>query len=99
MRKTFVFTSVLFLSVLGTACATRYDARTTTIAPPRSLAVADTTDADIEAAWWRRFEDPSLDAFVEQALSANRDLQAAAARYTAALEMSGAAALLQTPHG
>src|SRR5688500_3825251 len=99
MRKTFVFTSLLFMSVLGTACAARYEARTTTIAPSASMVISDTTVATVEAAWWKQFQDPVLDGLVEEAFSANRDLQAAAARYTAARELAGAAGLLQLPHG
>ncbi len=99
MRKTFLLTNFVYVALLGIGCAARYDARTTTIATPRTITVVDTTDATVEAAWWRRFEDPALDALVEEAFSANRDLQAAAFRYTAARELTGAAALLQSPHG
>ena len=99
MRKTFIVTGLLFVSLLGAACATRYEARTTTLTPPDTMVVANTTDATIEAEWWRQFEDPVLDGLVGEAFSANRDLQAAAARYTAARELAGAAALLQMPVG
>jgi NodT family efflux transporter outer membrane factor (OMF) lipoprotein len=63
------------------------------------MAVAATVDTAFEAGWWRQFDDPALDGLIEQAFSANRDLQAAAARYTAARELAGAASLLQVPHG
>ncbi len=100
MRNTVVLTSLWLVSLLGTAaCAVRHEARTTTIAVPRTMTVADTTDADIEASWWRRFDDPALDRLVEGAFAANRDLQAAAARYAAARELAGAAAWLQLPRG
>src|SRR5688572_860215 len=99
MRKFLVLTSMLFLSLSGTACAARYQARTTSLAAPTSMTVAATADIAFEAAWWRQFEDPALDSLVEQAFSANRDPQAAAARYTAARELAGAAWLLQAPHG
>ena len=99
MRKSLVLTSILFASLFGTACAARYETRTTTIAPPSTMTVAATADTEVEAAWWRQFQDPVLDALVEQALTANLDLQAAAFRYTAARELAGAATLLQTPHG
>jgi multidrug efflux system outer membrane protein len=99
MRKTFLLTNLVFVSLLGTGCAARYDAPGTTIATPPTMTVAGTTEGNVEAAWWRRFEDPALDALVEEAFSANRDLQAAAFRYTAARELAGAAALLQSPHG
>jgi NodT family efflux transporter outer membrane factor (OMF) lipoprotein len=99
MRKTFLLTSLVFVSVLGIGCAARYETRLTTVAAPRTMTVADTTDAVIEAAWWRRFEDAALDGLIEEAFAANRNLQAAAFRYTAARELAGAAALLQSPHG
>ena len=98
MRKTFVLTSLLSISIMGTACAARYDTRTTTTAASHTMTIADTTDAMVEATWWRQFQDPVLDGLVEEAYSANRDLQAAAARYTAARELAGAAGLLQVPH-
>lgn len=99
MRKTFVLPTLLSISVLGAACAARYETRTTTITPSPTMAIADTTDATVEAAWWRQFQDPVLDGLVEEAFSANRDLQAAAARYTAARELAGAVGLLRLPHG
>jgi multidrug efflux system outer membrane protein len=89
----------LIVSLLGTGCASRYEARSTTLAPPPTMTIADTTEAGVEAAWWRQFDDPVLDGLVEEAFSANRDLQAAAARYTAARELAGAAALLHLPVG
>jgi NodT family efflux transporter outer membrane factor (OMF) lipoprotein len=91
--------SVLSLSLYGTACAARYEARTTALAAPPTMTVAATVDADFEAVWWRQFQDPVLDDLMERAFSANRDLQAAAARYTAARELAGAASLWQAPHG
>jgi len=99
MRKSFLLTSVLFLSVFGTACAARYETRTTTLAAQREMAVTATVDTAFEAEWWRQFDDPALDGLIEQAFSANRDLQAAAARSTAARELAGAASLLQAPYG
>ena len=99
MRKTLVIPGLLAASLLGASCAATYDTRSTTIAPPPATAVAGTSDAAVEAAWWRQFQDPVLDGLVEGAFSANRDLQAAAARYTAARELAGAAGLLQWPHG
>src|SRR5687768_7106547 len=98
MRKSLSL-SVLLLSLFGAACATRYEARATTIVAPRAMSLAATVDTDFEAAWWRQFQDPVLDGLVDQAFTANRDLQAAASRYTAARELAGAATLLQLPHG
>lgn len=99
MRNTVVLTSLLFISLVASACAARYEPRTTALAAPATMVIADTTDAEFEAAWWRRFEDPVLDGLMEAAFSANRDLHAAASRYAAARELAGAAALLQMPRG
>jgi multidrug efflux system outer membrane protein len=99
MRKSFIVTILLSLPILASACAARYEARATTIAVPQTLAGAETYDAEFEMAWWRQFDDPVLDNLVEEALSANRDLHAAASRYIAARELAGAAALLQVPQG
>ena len=99
MRKPIVLTALLVVSLFGSAGAVRSDSRMTTIAAPAALSVTGTTDAEFEAAWWRQFDDPALAQLVESAFSANRDLQAAAARYTAARELAGAAALLQAPFG
>src|SRR5687768_8057117 len=98
MRKSLSL-SVLLLSLFGAACATRYEARATTIVAPRAMSLAATVDTDFEAAWWRQFQDPVLDGLVDQAFTANRDLQAAASRYTAARELAGSATMLQLPHG
>jgi multidrug efflux system outer membrane protein len=99
MRNSLVISSVLLLSVFGMACAARYEARTSGIAAPATMAVPATAESDFEAAWWRQFQDPVLDDLMEQALTANRDLQAAASRYIAAQELAGAAAFLQMPRG
>jgi len=99
MRNSALVYVLAAVALLNAGCAARYDSRTTTITAPRTMVVADTTDAAVEAAWWRRFDDSALDTLMDEAFSANRDLQAAAARYTAARELAGAAAFLQMPHG
>lgn len=99
MRKTLLLSSLLATSLASTACAARYETRTSAITAPATLTAEDTTAAEFEAAWWRRFGDPALDRLVEDAFAANRNLQAAAARYTAARELAGATAWLQAPQG
>ena len=99
MRKALILPTLMSISVLGTGCAARYEARTTAIVAPSTMTVLDTTDAKVEAEWWKQFQDPVLDGLVDEAFSANRDLHAAAARYLAARELAGAAGLLQLPHG
>jgi outer membrane protein TolC len=59
---------------------------------------APTAIAPAEAQWWKRFNDPVLDALVDQALAQNMDIAAAAARITQARGVARAAgaALLPT---
>jgi outer membrane protein TolC len=59
---------------------------------------APATIAPAEAQWWKRFNDPVLDALVDQALAQNMDIAAAAARITQARGVARAAgaALLPT---
>jgi NodT family efflux transporter outer membrane factor (OMF) lipoprotein len=99
MRNNSVLSGLLAFSLAVTACAPRYEPPAITIAPPTTLGAAATSDAEFEMAWWRQFNDPVLDGFVETALRRNRDLVAAAARYTAARELAGAAAKLHLPQG
>ena len=47
---------------------------------PETWAQAETSTAPLPAAWWRTFGSPDIDALVEGALAANRDLAAALAR-------------------
>jgi multidrug efflux system outer membrane protein len=46
--------------------------------------VANPSDAEIRADWWKLFRDPTLDKIESQAMAANPDLQAAAERFTQA---------------
>jgi NodT family efflux transporter outer membrane factor (OMF) lipoprotein len=53
----------------------------------------------VERDWWRQFDDPVLDLLIGEALRANRDVQAAAARVVAARELAGVAKLAHVPTG
>jgi len=53
-------------------------------APLVSLNTAVETEAPPPDAWWRLYDDPRLDAFVQEALQANRTLAAADANFAAA---------------
>ena len=66
MRKSFVLTA-LFVPMLMSACAGRYQAPTTSVTPPASMVAEDTTAAAFEAAWWQQFQEPALDRLVEEA--------------------------------
>jgi NodT family efflux transporter outer membrane factor (OMF) lipoprotein len=99
MRNAFVVLSIVAVTMVNAACAARYDMRQSTIPQPTKPSVVGTTDAPVEAEWWRVFDDPTLDALMHDAVAANKDLQAAAARFEAARELAGAAGLLQLPTG
>jgi multidrug efflux system outer membrane protein len=100
MRNPLFVSGLFAAAVMAAACgAARSDVRTTTVVPPPTLSVSHTAEGAVEAAWWRLFEDTVLDGLVEEALSANRDLRAASARYEASRQLAGAAAWLQAPHG
>jgi outer membrane protein TolC len=90
---------VSLLAALAGACAVRTDAPETTIQPPATLATPRVSDGTFDAAWWRQFDDPVLDGLVDEAVSGNRDLRAAASRYEAALEIAGAAKAALLPSG
>jgi len=98
MRNVLAVVAIASSLALG-ACAVRAEAPVSTITSPASLATPTTTDEAFERDWWRQFGDPVLDALVSEALEANRDLRAAAARYQAALELAGAARLAHLPTG
>ncbi len=52
--------------------------------PAADVPVAQAEREPVNAEWWTLFNDPALNALVQQALAANQDLQAAAARLEAA---------------
>ncbi|MEZ5660041.1 MAG: efflux transporter outer membrane subunit [Burkholderiaceae bacterium] len=60
-------------------------------AAPSGWKFAEPAQADAEAAWWRDFQDRSLDALVAAADQANQDLQGAAARVARARALLGSA--------
>jgi len=81
--KTVLTTPLLLATVLAlSACAVGPDYR----APetdPAQIDLASAADFDrsrFQAAWWRQFEDPTLDALVSQALAENRELRIAFSR-------------------
>lgn len=77
---------LLAIAVALSACAVGPDYRAPQTEPAR-IERATTAPFDrtqFEAAWWRQFEDPTLDALVGQALADNRELRVAFARLRAA---------------
>jgi multidrug efflux system outer membrane protein len=97
MRKKIV-TFLLMTSLLA-GCAVKVTPPVSELPAPQPLSAAFTHDGAFEARWWRQFDDPVLDGLMAEALAANRDLQAAAARVVAARELAGATRLNQLPTG
>ncbi|MFL9812970.1 efflux transporter outer membrane subunit [Stutzerimonas sp. VN223-3] len=83
-----VITAPLLLAAMLalSACAVGPDYRTPETAPAEiDRATAQDFDRSrFESAWWRQFEDPTLDALVGQALAENRELRIAFSRLRAA---------------
>lgn len=76
----------LAVALLLAGCAVGPDYRAPVTAPAKieRAASAPFDRSRFEAAWWRQFEDPTLDALVSQALAENRELRIAFARLRAA---------------
>jgi gold/copper resistance efflux pump len=90
---------LVILATVAMACAPKYVVPATTIPTPAPVVAPGVSNVDFEPEWWRQFNDPVLDGLIASALTANRDLRMAGARYEAARELAGAAALLQLPRG
>jgi len=65
----------------------------------RGSAAVDPAQAADEGRWWRLYDDPRLDALIEQALLANADLKVAAARLDQALARYAQARAAGEPAG
>ena len=90
---------IVVASMAVSACGVRSNVPTSSLTAPGTLTTPLTTDSEFERAWWSQFDDPVLDSLVADALVANRDIQAAVARVTAARELAGAARLAHLPTG
>lgn len=85
--KAVIKTPLLLLAVMTlTACAVGPNYRTPETAPAEfeHATTASFDRARFESAWWRQFEDSTLDALVGEALSENRELRIAFSRLRAA---------------
>ncbi|MCB1890505.1 MAG: efflux transporter outer membrane subunit [Rhodocyclaceae bacterium] len=71
------------------ACATPAPMDRPTPELPLTWPAADGAEVPLDAHWWRLFEDPALDALVDEALTANADLAIAAERITQARLQAG----------
>lgn len=85
--KAVMSTPLLLAVVLAlSACAVGPDYRVPEVAPAQieRAAAAGFDQSRFQAAWWRQFDDPTLDALVGEALAENRELRIAFARLRAA---------------
>ncbi|MAL38243.1 TolC family protein [Pseudomonas sp. Choline-3u-10] len=85
--KAAISTPLLLAAVLAlSACAVGPDYRVPEVAPAQieRAAAAGFDQSRFQAAWWRQFDDPTLDALVGEALAENRELRIAFARLRAA---------------
>ena len=85
--KAVISTPLLLAAVLAlSACAVGPDYRAPDVAPAHIERAAATgfDQSRFQAAWWRQFDDPTLDALVGDALAENRELRIAFARLRAA---------------
>lgn len=80
------FFTLSLLALTITGCAVGPDYRVPQPEPARLLQAehGGHDRSSFEAAWWRQFEDPTLDALVGEALDENRELRIAYARLRAA---------------
>ncbi len=85
--KPVISTPLLLAAVLTlSACAVGPDYRAPEVEPAQieRAAAAGFDQSRFQAAWWRQFDDPTLDALVAGALAENRELRIAFARLRAA---------------
>ncbi len=85
--KPVISTPLLLAAVLTlSACAVGPDYRAPEVEPAQieRAAAAGFDQSHFQAAWWRQFDDPTLDALVAGALAENRELRIAFARLRAA---------------
>ncbi len=85
--KAVISTPLLLAAVLTlSACAVGPDYRAPEVEPAQieRAAAAGFDQSRFQAAWWRQFDDPTLDALVGEALAENRELRIAFARLRAA---------------
>ena len=77
---------LLFAILAGTGCSFAPDYVRPTLEMP---AVTQREAERVPVQWWRRYEDPLLDALVREALQYNRDIAASVARIEQAAAMTG----------
>lgn len=87
---------LLAVSLILSACATRW--QTPALVMPEKWEMANHALRESPESWWKTFNDPQLDALVDQALRRNNDLTAAALRSRRAQLQAGLIATNLTPY-
>jgi outer membrane protein TolC len=80
LKKRYIFHLIAVFIVLQACAPVGYDFHAPRIRPPAEWQKNKPKDDDALRTWWRRFDDPVLDALVARALRDNLDLHAAGAR-------------------
>lgn len=91
---------MLMLAVTLAGCATLRPYQAPTVAPAQ-LVNADpslVSSSPLDVQWWHGFEDPVLNALIDRALDANRDIRIAVARLDQARAVFDQSALDRFPH-
>lgn len=71
--------ATLVTAALVVGCKVGDDYRRPAVEVPASFEFAQDS-TEVQAKWWRQFDDPTLDALIERALASNLDLKLAASR-------------------
>lgn len=87
---------ILMIALLASGCTLGPDYRRQTIDAPDAWPTP-TIAASVPVEWWRGYQDPALDALIQEALSHNADLRLAIARVDEARAGLGVAAADQWP--
>jgi NodT family efflux transporter outer membrane factor (OMF) lipoprotein len=85
--------------MLGACATVAGPARTLPEAPPAFTVAEGATASPVQLDWWTRFQDPVLDALVEDALAHNRELAVASANLRAAGALAAEARANRGPTG
>ena len=79
MRCVYYPASLGIVAIVLAGCATAPPAPTMPDVPVEGAYLSETLSLSLKVDWWKQFDDPTLDALIEQSLSANKSLEQAAA--------------------
>ncbi|MBL4878759.1 MAG: TolC family protein [Hyphomonas sp.] len=79
MRCVYYPASICIAAIVLAGCATAPPGPTMPDVPVEGAYLSETAGLSLKVDWWKQFDDPTLDALIEQSLSANKSLEQAAA--------------------